>query len=500
MPKLTDFLMANPGAQKCDAVLSDISFDSVSTDSRTVGAGQLFFALSGPAFDGHAFVQSALDQGAVAAVISRDIGPVNGTVVIVPDTLQALQAWATHWRAQWPGRLAAVTGSNGKTTVKQMVAKIFAIACGETGAWATPGNLNNHIGVPLSVLGLQPSHQLAVLELGMNHPGEIAALAAIAQPHVALVNNAQREHQEFMKTVEAAAQENGQVLAALPAEGIAIFPRDPQHESIWAGLAAGRKMIRFGLVNMPAADAFSGQEILGEWQPLQADQAQTEESKAGGSQAEESHAERQAQPQRMLSVTFPGQSAVSIELKGVGDHFALNALAAASVAYACGCPVPVIQQALAQFQPVRGRGAQRALAGGGWMIDDTYNANPDSVRAAIDALAGLTPPRALVLGDMGEVGDQGSAFHQEVLRHAQDQRIESLWLFGSAFHLAQQQTGIGRHFADIHSLVTGLTAWIDSQQQQSRWPSIWVKGSRFMQMERVVNSLNTQPIGEPRCC
>jgi UDP-N-acetylmuramoyl-tripeptide--D-alanyl-D-alanine ligase len=474
MPTLADFLRANPGACVMpDTGRSDIAFNSVSTDSRTVGAGQLFVALSGPTFDGHAFVQSALDQGAAAAVVSREVGTVRGTVVRVPDTLQALQAWATHWRSQWPGQLAAVTGSNGKTTVKQMVAAIFVAECGQQGAWATPGNLNNHIGVPLSALGLQASHRLAVLELGMNHPGEIATLAAIAQPQVALVNNAQREHQEFMKTVRAAALENGQVFAALPVNGTAIFPRDPQHEAIWIAQAAGRRMIRFGLVNMPAAKGFTGQEIVGEWM--------TERT-------------------RVLSVTFPGQPPVQIALQGVGDHFALNALAAASVAYACGCAVPVIQQALSQFEPVRGRGAQRALVGGGRLVDDTYNANPDSVRAAIDALAELTPPRGLVLGDMGEVGDQGEAFHQEVLVHARQQQIESLWLFGSAFEQAQRQTGIGRHFHDINLLVSDLKTWIDLEQQQSNPPSIWIKGSRFMQMERVVNALNTQPLGAPQCC
>jgi UDP-N-acetylmuramoyl-tripeptide--D-alanyl-D-alanine ligase len=482
MPKLAQFIsQVNPVKL---ALLNDgteggpeIIFDSVSTDSRTLSPGALFVALSGPNFDANQFVAAAKSRGAVAAVVTRidaTMQAVGLPLIQVGDSLAALQRWATYWRGQWQGRLIAVAGSNGKTTVKQMVASILSAAVGDDHAWATPGNLNNHIGVPLSVLGLSSNHTLAVLELGMNHPNEIRGLATIASPHVAVVTNAQREHQEFMKTVAAAAEENGQVFTALPQDGVAIFPIDSVHEPIWIRQAGHRQMIRFGLADS-FDDAFSGKEVLGAWvtQP--------------------------PAPMPMLSVTFPNRQKIELQLRGIGEHFARNALAAAASAYAVGITPAVIAKALNAFAPVKGRGQVRALKGGGVLIDDSYNANPDSVRAAIDALALMTAPQALVLGDMGEVGDQGEAFHQEVLRHAIQKNIPSIWLTGIAFQSAHQHTGVGQHRDDVGQLIHGLRDWLDAQQSGQQSPSVWVKGSRFMKMERVVDAL-TLPTGEAATC
>ena len=478
MPRLREFLaQVNPQAVCMSEQAADCVFNSVSTDSRTLSAGALFFALSGPHFDANAFVAAAKERGAVAAVVTRmddDMQASGLPLIQVQDSLAALQQWARHWRSQWTGRLVAVTGSNGKTTVKQMIASIFTQAVGQEHAWATPGNLNNHIGVPLSVLGLSAGHQLAVLELGMNHPNEIAGLAAIAAPHVAVVTNAQREHQEFMKSVAAAAEENGQVFKALPSDGVAIFPQDAAHESIWLGLTGHRRMIRFGFGER-FDDLFHGKEILGAWRTNAAD------------------------GQTVLQITFPNQQQIYLRLRGVGEHFALNAMAAAACTYAVDISPAIIARGLNAFEPMKGRGQRCALAGGGVLIDDSYNANPDSVRAAIDALAFMPRPQALVLGDMGEVGDQSDAFHQEVLQYANQRAIASIWLHGTAFEQAARSLGIGHHFREVNELIDGLRAWSTEQQAAQQSPSIWVKGSRFMKMERVVQALSS-PIGEATTC
>lgn len=476
MPSLKDFLVAVPSAS-CSVAAESVRFQSVSTDSRSIGPGGLFFALVGPHYDGHNFLADVQQKGAVAAVVSRSdlLQPVPGLAMVqVPDTLLALQQWAATCRDQWQGLVVAVTGSNGKTTVKQMIAAIGAHAFGLAHSWATPGNLNNHIGVPLSVLGLLPSHRFAVLELGMNHPGEIAGLAAIAKPTVALVNNAQREHQEFMKSVEAVAKENGQVFESLPADGVAIFPRDPLHESIWRSQAGSRRMIRFGLQDSAAAPQFHGDEVLGHWQAT-------------------------ASGQRVLMVSLPNQQTISITPRGAGQHFAINLLAATACAFAAGIATDAIAAALSEFAPVKGRGLQLSLAGGGIVIDDTYNANPDSVRAAIDALISMPQPQMLVLGDMGEVGDQGDAFHDEVLHYAAKQNLQSLWLHGGAMAQASTRTKIGLYQESLPQLIAMLQTAIRQAQNEQRHPSVWVKGSRFMRMERVVEAL-IHPTGEPAPC
>jgi UDP-N-acetylmuramoyl-tripeptide--D-alanyl-D-alanine ligase len=443
-----------PGAQRLGE--GDPVLRRVYTDTRTLAAGDCFVALRGERFDAHDFLPQAAAAGAVAVIGSRGVAACGLPGLQVADTLQALQQLATGWRARHSLPLIAVTGSNGKTTTTQMIASILRAAAGEQ-ALATAGNLNNHIGVPLTVLGLRAAHRLAVVELGMNHPGEIAELAAIAQPTVALVNNAQREHLEFMQTVEAVARENGSVLAALPADGVAVFPADEPYTPLWRTLAGERRVLTFA----PEHADVTGDAT---WQ-----------------------VDRWA-----LQLHTPAGEAV-VKLAIAGRHNIRNALAATACALAAGVPLAAVVQGLQAFTPVKGRSMVRPLVLDGQartLIDDSYNANPDSVRAAIAVLAELPGPRWLVLGDMGEVGDQGPAFHAEVGQAAREQGIEQLWCAGAAAADAARAYGpAARHFATTAELVAALG-------ERPVFASVLVKGSRFMKMEQVVAALQTIAAGE----
>ncbi|HEY5798710.1 MAG TPA: UDP-N-acetylmuramoyl-tripeptide--D-alanyl-D-alanine ligase, partial [Burkholderiaceae bacterium] len=368
---------------------ADCAFEGVATDSRSIPAGSLFVALRGERFDAHDFLPDAAKAGAAAVVAETVPEGLNVPALIVPDTLAALAQIARYWRQQHSLPVIAVTGSNGKTTVKEMVASILAAAYGPEQIVATRGNLNNEIGVPLSVFRLEQSHRAAVFELGMNHPGEIARLTAIALPTVALVNNAQREHQEFMVSVEAVALENGAVLEQLGPHGVAVYPADDAYTTIWRGLAdgGGSRSFTFGL----AGDA---------------DVTCTHAASAFGSDMTVAIRESGA------TIQF----AVSIQAAGL--HNVRNALAAIAATYAMGVATSAIVSGLAAFAPVQGRLQRKQAIGGAAVIDDTYNANPDSARAAIDVLAGAPSPRVLVLGDMGEVGSEGPAFHEEIGQYA----------------------------------------------------------------------------------
>jgi UDP-N-acetylmuramoyl-tripeptide--D-alanyl-D-alanine ligase len=352
-----------------------------------------------------------------------------------------------------------VTGSNGKTTVTQMIAAIFAAWLAE-GAFSTRGNLNNDIGVPLTLLRLRQDdeawHRAGVVELGMNHVGEIAQLAAITAPSVALVNNAQREHQEFMATVEAVARENGAVIEAMGPLGVAVFPADDAYTPLWHGLAGARPTLTFALqgsADVTAEASWSGDR----WS---------------------------------LMLHTPAGAAAAT-LQAAGEHNVKNALAATACALAAGCPLEAIVRGLESFAPVKGRSQIKPLRLAGrevTLIDDTYNANPDSVRAAIDVLAGLPGPRWLVLGDMGEVGAHGPAFHQEVGAYAAERGIEHLWTAGSLSTHASAAFPRARHFDDVATLVAALPSAPSAS-------SVVVKGSRFMKMERVVAALTEQSGG-----
>ena len=426
--------------------------ERVHSDTRTLQPGDLFVAIKGERYDANDFLAEARAKGAAAALAHKGKLPAGFPGIEVDDTRQALGALAAGWRAQFKLPLIAVTGSNGKTTVTQMIAAILR-AWQPEAMLATQGNLNNDIGLPLTLLRLRAQHRVAVLELGMNHPGEIGYLAAIARPTVALVNNAQREHQEFMATVEAVARENGSVLAALGPSGTAVFPAGEEFTPLWKQLARARACMTFGTPDELVLDAAS--DIV-----------------LAGSQWHEGHWQ--------VSVKTPA-GPLAYRLHIAGRHNVRNSLAAVACALAAGVPLAAIAQGLEAFEPVKGRSRAVAVKRAGrtlTVIDDTYNANPDSVRAAIDVLAELPGPRLLVLGDMGEVGDQGPRFHGEVGEHARACGIEQLFTLGE-----QAAAMAGRHFTDIDALNAAVLA------QLPHAASVLVKGSRFMKMERVVEAI-----------
>ena len=439
-----------PQAQLVGADAGALPMVRVHTDTRTLAPGDLFVALKGERFDANAFLSQAREAGAVAAIAHGGLLDAGLHGVTVPDTLAALGALAAGWRSQFSLPLIGVTGSNGKTTVTQMIASILRAHAGEA-AWATQGNLNNAIGVPHTLLGLRSAHRIAVVELGMNHPGEIAQLADMARPTVALVNNAQREHLEFMHTVQAVAEENGAVLAALPADGVAVFPHDDAYTPLWRRLAGARRCLSFGS---------AGADV----------------------QATQAHWQGDAWQVRMH--TPQGDLACALHI--AGQHNVRNALAATACALAAGLPLAAIAQGLSAFVPVKGRSRALAVAQGTrqiTVVDDSYNANPDSVRAAIDVLAALPGPRLLVLGDMGEVGAQGPQFHAEAGQHAQACGIEHLFALGAQCAHAAAAFAGARHFDNMAQLQAAVREALPTVG------SVLVKGSRFMKMEQVLEAI-----------
>jgi UDP-N-acetylmuramoyl-tripeptide--D-alanyl-D-alanine ligase len=449
---LAQLVTAIPGARLVGA---DVAFGGVSTDSRKADAGALFVALRGESFDAHDFLDQVAARNVAAVVVSTLPDSWSLPAIVVPDTLVALGRIAHAWRTGFTLPVIGVTGSNGKTTVKEMIASILAAAVGEEARLATQGNLNNEIGVPLTLFRLTASHRAAVVELGMNHPGEIARLAAIAAPTVALVNNAQREHQEFMHTVEAVARENGAVLQALGPHGVAVFPGDDQYTGLWRGLAAC-DVITFGLSD--ACDVRADYTSNGFGSDLQVS--------ARGAQ-------------------------FAIKLAAAGEHNVRNALAAIACALGAGIDQDAIVRGLEAFAPVGGRLQRKQAAGGATVIDDTYNANPDSMRAAIDVLAAYPAPRILVVGDMGEVGAQGKEFHEEIGAYAQTRGIDTVLATGElARHLAASGA---QHYEQFDELLAALDKKLGSNTDAT----VLVKGSRFMKMERVVLHLTgSTPLGK----
>ena len=441
---LSQLAHAIPGAR----VVNDAQFDGVSTDSRKLAPGSLFVALRGETFDAHDFLG---DLQGVAVVAERLPDGFALPALLVPDSLQALGAIANLWRSQFTVPVIGVTGSNGKTTVKEMISSILAEAFGDAQRLATRGNLNNEIGVPLTLFRMTGAHQAAVIELGMNHPGEIGRLAAIAAPTIGMVNNAQREHQEFMHTVEAVAIENGAVLQALPPHGVAVFPGDDEYTPLWHKLAACPVMT-FGL------------------KPDECDVSCVFVANDFGSDMQ-------------VDVAGLHGHHVTVKLAAAGEHNVRNALAAIACTLAAGIDIDTIVRGLEAFQPVGGRLQKKRAANGAVVIDDSYNANPDSVRAAIDVLAAAASPRILVLGDMGEVGTQGPEYHAEIGAYAQARGIDHVLATGA---LARHLTASGAmHFEQFDELLAALDLKLGSKSDAT----VLVKGSRFMKMERVVQHL-----------
>jgi UDP-N-acetylmuramoyl-tripeptide--D-alanyl-D-alanine ligase len=423
------------------------SFSGVTTDSRRVGAGDLFVAISGERFDGNDYVAEAAARGAVAALTSRrtDAGmPL--PQVVVADTRSALGRLAAHWRDRFSLPVVALTGSNGKTTVKEMLASILAAHCdGRAPVLATEGNLNNDIGMPLTLLGLREKHRYAVIEMGMNHAGEIDYLTRIARPAVALVTNAHRAHVGILGSVDAIARAKGEIYGGLAPSGIAVVNEDDAFASFWKDLNAHRRVVTFGLAESAGVRAsFEG---------------------------------------RRMRIVTP-VDAFAVMLQVAGEHNVRNALAACAVAHALEIPPHAMQAGLAAFAGVPGRLQRRALAAGGVVIDDTYNANPESMKAAIRVLAAEPGRRVFVMGDMGELGGAARELHAEVGAFARAHKLDALLALGADSAAAAEAFGPGaRHFTAVEALLDAARA------EAAAGATLLVKGSRFMKMERVADAL-----------
>jgi UDP-N-acetylmuramoyl-tripeptide--D-alanyl-D-alanine ligase len=436
----------------------DRAFEAVSTDTRTLGPQALFVALKGDRFDGHAFLEQAARQQAAGALVQKSgLGagsPGQGLpLLVVDDSRQALGKLAAYWRSRFSMPLVALTGSNGKTTVKEMLASILRAAGAEDTVLATRGNLNNDIGVPLTLLELRSGHRYAVVEMGMNHAGEIRYLARLAAPDVALINNAAPAHIEFFGSVEAIARAKGEIFEGLKPGGTAVINADDRHAGIWRDLASGRRIVNFG-IDRPA---------------------------------EVSATYRLRWLESEIVVRTPLGEAQAV-LKAPGLHNVRNALAASAAAVALQVPAPAIARGLERYSGIKGRLQKKAGLNGATLIDDTYNANPESARAAIAVLAQAPGDKLLVLGDMGELGSGAAEMHAEIGRFAREQGVGRLLTLGEHSAHAARAFGAGaRHFTRIEDLLA------EAENALSPGVTALIKGSRFMQMERVVKSFEPGP-------
>lgn len=423
----------------------DVTFHGISTDTRTLAEGNLFVALHGPNFDGHDYLEEARRRGAAAAAVSQ-VATDRMPLLEVSDTRIALGKLAAYWRSKFSLPLIAVTGSNGKTSVKEMLAAIMG-RCGET--LVTQGNLNNDIGVPLTLQRLSPEHDYAVLELGANHPGEIAYLTDLARPDVALITNAGPAHLEGFGDLAGVARAKGELFEKLGPDAVCIINADDAFAGLWRTLAEPCRTLSFGL--QASAD------VHADWR-----------GDISGSDIE--------------LITPAGNAALRLALPG--RHNVMNALAASAAALALDVPLEKIVLGLESVEPVGGRWQSKAGIGGSRVIDDTYNANPASLHAALDLLSATEAETWLVLGDMGELGDEGRQLHRAVGEEARQAGVRRVFTLGPLAQQAAEAFGSGAEtFSDPDELIARL------RQQVREGVIILVKGSRAMRMERVVVAL-----------
>ena len=423
----------------------DVTFRGVSTDTRTLAQGNLFVALRGPSFDGHDYLQQARQRGAVAAAVSepRDA---DLPLLEVGDTRLALGGLAAHWRAQFSIPVVGLTGSNGKTTVKEMIAAILA-RCGAT--LVTRGNLNNDIGVPQTLFGLDAQHRYAVVEMGANHGGEIAYLTGLVQPTVGLVNNAGPAHLEGFGSIDGVARAKGELFEGLGSDAVCVINADDRYAGLWRAMAGSRPVMSFGL-EQPA-------ELQAQWR--------------GDLQGSD------------IELHTPA-GAASLRLSLPGRHNVMNALAAAAAALALEIPLPHIVAGLAAVRAVHGRWESLPGINGVQLIDDTYNANPASLQAALQLLGDADAEPWLVLGDMGELGQEGRRLHRQMGEEAKRNGVRRLFALGELAQQAADAFGAGAEgFADVEALTRRLG------QMARPGVLILVKGSRSMRMERVIAAL-----------
>jgi UDP-N-acetylmuramoyl-tripeptide--D-alanyl-D-alanine ligase len=427
----------------------------ICTDSRSVSLGDLFVALKGPNFNGHDFLSQAFSQGAIAAITS-EVTAYKQPCIQVNDARLALGKLAAAWRQQFRLPLIALTGSNGKTTVKEMLVSILSqLLVAEETLCATKGNLNNEIGVPLTLFALTDSSRHAVIEMGANHAGEIAYLTQLAKPDVALVNNASRAHLEGFGSVEKVAKAKAEIFSGLSSDGIAVFNADDIHAPLWREKTRDFQMLTFGLMSEDA------------------DVKATVHGIENG--------------QRLDMMTPEGS--MSVRLSVSGRHNAMNALAATAGALALGVSPQHIVQGLENFLPVKGRLQFVSGYGQSQLINDSYNANPDSLLAAIDVLSNVRGKRMLVLGDMGELGADAEALHEAAGVQAKTAGIDGLTTLGSLASHALNGFSGGQSFSEISPLVTHLKTFIEEQRAVGENVTLLIKASRFMRMERVIQAL-----------
>ncbi len=472
-------LSLSAAAKALNAEISgaDVKFSGVTTDSRAVAAGDLFVALKGERFDGHNYVKQAIEQGAAVALVERrDPAWGDFPLLVVKDARLALGELAAHWRSRFAIPVVALTGSSGKTTVKEMIAVILREQAGDQAVLATKGNLNNDIGMPLTLLGLRDTHRYAVIEMGMNHPGEIAYLSRIARPDVALIINAQAAHLAGLGTVEAVARAKGEIFQGLAANGTVVINGDDPHAALWQELAGAHRVIRFGI------QIGNGSAVMSDEKHGKGDS-----SPITHHPSPEVSASFKLQPfgSEIEMVTPAGKFAVALPVPG--EHNVRNALAAAAVAQSLGVDNATVAAGLAKVASVKGRLLKNPCLHGATLIDDTYNANPGSVRAAIAVLAGMPGKKVLVLGDMGELGENARAMHGEIGAAAKAAGIDLLFTLGDLSASAALAFGAGgRHFEYIEDLLHDIENLLAPEV------TVLVKGSRFMQMERVVKSFEVR--------
>lgn len=432
----------------------DAEFFGVSTDSRHIKPGELFVALRGERFNGHAYARECLEKGAAGVMVDETHAESKlEPALIVADTRLGLGRLAAYWRGKFTLPAAAITGSNGKTTVKEMLAAILRVAAGgEEHVLSTQGNFNNDIGLPLTLFRLSPTHRYAVIEMGMNHEGEISYLTRLAKPTVALVNNATAAHLGGLGSVEAIARAKGEIFEGLAADGTAIINADDRFADFWRTLAAPRRILSFGLNKQ--ADVSATYTLGNESSQLQLHTPQ-------------------------------GDAAFSLPVAGL--HNVSNALAATAAALAMGVPLDVIVRGLSTFGGVKGRLQRKPGFHGALLIDDTYNANPASMKAAIDVLAARPGMRWLVLGDMGELGDDAAAMHADIGRYAKQAGIDGLYALGElSREMARAFGSQARHYDSPEALAADLKPLMNPTT------TVLVKGSRFMRMERVVGLIGEE--------
>jgi UDP-N-acetylmuramoyl-tripeptide--D-alanyl-D-alanine ligase len=428
----------------------DLACSGVSTDTRSLQPGEIYLALRGPRFDGNEFLGAAAAAGAVAAVVDRPIDAAPLPLIVVDDGQQALTRAASGWRASFKGVVVGVAGSNGKTTVKEMTSSILSQA---GPCLATRGNLNNHIGVPLTLLRMTEAHRFAVVEIGANRPGEVAALVEVARPDVGLITNAGAEHLEGFGTLDGVARAEGEMVAGLATDKVAVINNDDPYASLWRGMSTAR-VVSFGIEAPADYQASELHECL-----------------------------KDAGFHVTYKLSSP-QGSHKVRLNVGGRHNIYNSLAAAAAASAAGATPEHIVAGLGAMQPVSGRLQPGRTQQGARLIDDSYNANPSSMRAGIDVLAGLGGRPWLVMGDMGELGDHARDSHVEIGRYARARGVQRMFATGPLSLLAVESFGSGATwYPDTESLARAVNEELGPDV------SLLVKGSRSNRLERVVAKL-----------